>query len=257
MNLVGRKFNNPRLNIDINVYEIDGENWFMGKEATSLLGYSENSRPLRKWGERGSIVWEENKKKIYVRNIEIIGKCAESTSEQKVNNNVVMVNEAGLYQLIFGSSLPEATEFQRWVFYEILPSLKNNGYVIDEKNISKEQFERLEKDYLRVKGYLFDLCGMGKISLGRASELIFGNDKELRKRLMNLGWIDYENCKFTQQKFKNSKGDVYELFVCNVSGTYNNGVVKHSLQVSITNAGYIWLKDKFEKDNNLGLKREE
>ena len=66
MNLVGRKFNNPRLDIDINVYEIDGENWFMGKEAVLLLGYSENSKPLRKWGERGAIVWEENKKKIYM-----------------------------------------------------------------------------------------------------------------------------------------------------------------------------------------------
>ena len=38
MNLVGRKFNNPRLDIDIKGYKIDGENWFMGKESVSLLG---------------------------------------------------------------------------------------------------------------------------------------------------------------------------------------------------------------------------
>lgn len=252
MNLVGRKFNNPRLDIDINVYEIDGKQWFIGKEVTDVLDYKDSSQAIRK------SVSEHSKRKCYVETIEITGNCLSDVSEKRtVKNNMMMLSVSGFYQLVLKSNKDKAVEFQEWVCDEVLPSLQNNGYVIDEKNINKEQFGRLENDYLRVKGYLFDLCGMGKISLGRASELIFGNDKELRKRLMNLGWIDYENCKFTQQKFKNSKGDVYELFVCNVSGTYNNGVVKHSLQVSITNAGYIWLKDKFEKDNNLGLKGEE
>lgn len=252
MNLVGRKFNNPRLDIDINVYEIDGKQWFIGKEVTDVLDYKDSSQAIRK------SVSEHSKRKCYVETIEITGNCLSDVSEKRtVKNNMMMLSVSGFYQLVLKSNKDKAVEFQEWVCDEVLPSLENNGYVIDEKNINKEQFGRLENDYLRVKGYLFDLCGMGKISLGRASELIFGNDKELRKRLMNLGWIDYENCKFTQQKFKNSKGDVYELFVCNVSGTYNNGVVKHSLQVSITNAGYIWLKDKFEKDNDLGLKGEE
>lgn len=252
MNLVGRKFNNPRLDIDINVYEIDGKQWFIGKEVTDVLDYKDSSQAIRK------SVSEHSRRKCYVETIEITGNCLSDVSEKRtVKNNMIMLSVSGFYQLVLKSNKDKAVEFQEWVCDEVLPSLQNNGYVIDEKNINKEQFGRLENDYLRVKGYLFDLCGMGKISLGRASELIFGNDKELRKRLMNLGWIDYENCKFTQQKFKNSKGDVYELFVCNVSGTYNNGVVKHSLQVSITNAGYIWLKDKFEKDNNLGLKGEE
>lgn len=252
MNLVGRKFNNPRLDIDINVYEIDGKQWFIGKEVTDVLEYKDSSQAIRK------SVSEHSRRKCYVETIEITGNCLSDVSEKRtVKNNMMMLSVSGFYQLVLKSNKDKAVEFQEWVCDEVLPSLQNNGYVIDEKNINKEQFGRLENDYLRVRGYLFDLCGMGKISLGRASELIFGNDKELRKRLMNLGWIDYENCKFTQQKFKNSKGEVYELFVCNVSGTYNNGVVKHSLQVSITNAGYIWLKDKFEKDNNLGLKREE
>lgn len=252
MNLVGRKFNNPRLDIDINVYDIDGKQWFIGKEVTDVLGYKDSSQAIRK------SVSEHSKRKCYVETIEITGDCpTDIVGKRTVKTNMMIISVSGFYQLVLKSNKDKAVEFQEWVCDEVLPSLQNNGYVIDEENISKEQFERLENDYLRVKGYLFDLCGMGKISLGRASELIFGNDKELRKRLMNLGWIDYENCKFTQQKFKNSKGEVYELFVCNVSGTYNNGVVKHSLQVSITNAGYVWLKDKFEKDNNLGLKGEE
>lgn len=205
------------------------------------LGFVDSSKGTNK------IIWGRVEKYI----------CDITATQVSPYNRDGYIPEWVFYMLCMKAKNDKAKNFQLWVCKDILPSLRKNSYYIDEKNINKEQFERLENDYLRVKGYLFDLCGMGKISLGRASELIFGNDKGLRKRLINLGWIDYENCKFTQQKFKNSKGDVYELFVCNVSGTYNNGVVKHSLQVSITNAGYIWLKDKFEKDNNLGLKGEE
>lgn len=56
MNLIGRKFKNSRLNVEIYVYEVEGTEWFIGKDIIKLLGYSENSKPLRKWGEKGAIV---------------------------------------------------------------------------------------------------------------------------------------------------------------------------------------------------------
>ena len=44
------------------------------------------------------------------------------------------VNEFGLYRLIFRSRKPEAKEFQRWVFHEVLPSIRKTGsYSIREK----------------------------------------------------------------------------------------------------------------------------
>lgn len=167
------------------------------------------------------------------------------------------ITESLFYYLVITSKTDKAKRFQLWVCEEVLPSLRKNSYYIDEENINKEQFKKLENDYLRMKEYFFNLCDMGKISLGRASELIFGNESELKKRLINLGWLDYEKCEFKQQKFKSSSGNIYELFVCNVSGIYKNGIVKHNLQVSVTNAGYVYLKDKFEKDIDLGVEREE
>lgn len=68
MNLVGRKFNNPRLDININVYEIDGKQWFIGKEVTDVLGYSDSSQAIRK------SVSEHSRRKCYVETIEITGK---------------------------------------------------------------------------------------------------------------------------------------------------------------------------------------
>lgn len=42
--------------------------------------------------------------------------------------DVLTVNEPGLYQLIFQSRKPEAVNFQRWVFAELLPTLRRQGY---------------------------------------------------------------------------------------------------------------------------------
>lgn len=41
---------------------------------------------------------------------------------------MVVVSEAGLYQLIFESRKPEARAFKRWVFRELLPALRRYGY---------------------------------------------------------------------------------------------------------------------------------
>ncbi len=38
------------------------------------------------------------------------------------------VNEPGLYHLIFASRKPEAKEFQRWIYHEVLPAIRKYGY---------------------------------------------------------------------------------------------------------------------------------
>ncbi len=41
--------------------------------------------------------------------------------------DVTVLEEAGIYQLIFGSKLPSAEKFQDWVFEEVLPSIRKTG----------------------------------------------------------------------------------------------------------------------------------
>ena len=41
--------------------------------------------------------------------------------------SVTVLEEAGIYQLIFGSKLPSAKAFQKWVFEEVLPSIRKTG----------------------------------------------------------------------------------------------------------------------------------
>ena len=44
-----------------------------------------------------------------------------------LQNRVNVVNEPGLYRLIFSSRKKEALEFQRWVYHEVLPSINKTG----------------------------------------------------------------------------------------------------------------------------------
>ncbi len=41
--------------------------------------------------------------------------------------DMLAVNESGLYALIFGSKLPSAQKFKRWVTSEVLPSIRKTG----------------------------------------------------------------------------------------------------------------------------------
>ena len=43
------------------------------------------------------------------------------------NQQVNIINEPGLYRLIFTSRKDEAKEFKHWVFHEVLPSIRKTG----------------------------------------------------------------------------------------------------------------------------------
>lgn len=131
--IVGRKFENTRLGMEIYVYDIDGKEWFIGRDVAKLLGYpnpstavSENIKPTQKI-------------KIYVKSIENIESSEITNSKIKeINNNISFISEIGLYQLVMKSRKLEAEEFQKWVYEDVLPSLRKNNFYIDE-NITTEQ----------------------------------------------------------------------------------------------------------------------
>lgn len=47
----------------------------------------------------------------------------------------IVINESGLYSLVFGSKLESAQKFKRWVTSEILPSIRKNGIYATDKVI--------------------------------------------------------------------------------------------------------------------------
>lgn len=101
--------------------EINGEPWFFAKEIASALGYSNTRDALSKH------VDDEDK-----------GVAKRDTPGGR--QQVTVINESGVYALIFGSKLESAKLFKRWVTAEVLPAIRKTGgyqkpdsYMIDDR----------------------------------------------------------------------------------------------------------------------------
>ncbi len=97
---------------------INEELYFIGKEISTILGYSNSRKAL------SDHVDPEDK---LVLTSQIV------TLENIPNRGLIGINESGLFSLVIGSKLPTAKKFKRWVTKEVLPSIRKNGmYATDE-----------------------------------------------------------------------------------------------------------------------------
>ena len=92
----------------IRTVAIDGQPWFVGKDVAGALEYKDEFGALKKH------VLDEDKLL-----------CQIDSAGQK--REVTVINESGLYALIFGSKLDSAKKFKRWVTAEVLPSIRKTG----------------------------------------------------------------------------------------------------------------------------------
>lgn len=93
---------------DIRTVTIDNEPWFVGIDVAKSLGYANPKNAVPKH------VSEEDKLNTQ---IEYAGQRRE----------VTIINESGLYSLIFGSKLESAKRFKCWVTSEVLPAIRKTG----------------------------------------------------------------------------------------------------------------------------------
>ena len=56
-----------------------------------------------------------------------VGRLKPGEKSIRQTDNLLIINESGLYRLIFRSDKPDADRFQDWVFREVLPSIRNTG----------------------------------------------------------------------------------------------------------------------------------
>lgn len=100
-------FQNPEFGTVRTIF-IDNQPYFIGKEVCTILGYSNGRDALAKH------VDDEDKG---------VAKCDTPGGIQEL----VVINESGLYSLILSSKLPTARRFKRWVTSEVLPSIRRHG----------------------------------------------------------------------------------------------------------------------------------
>ena len=65
--------------------------------------------------------------------------------------SVTVLEESGIYQLIFGSKLESAERFQDWVFEEVLPSIRKTGrYEVKPQRQHQAIAEKSITDYVEA-----------------------------------------------------------------------------------------------------------
>lgn len=131
-------FTNERLG-KVRVMQVKGQPYFVGKDIAEALGYSNASKAI--------MAHVHNDDKVY-KMIDIAD--SQNGNVPKGKTKTALINESGMYALIFGSKLEKAKEFKHWVTSEVLPSIrKTGGYNANQNDVYKAK--RLEVMMMNAK----------------------------------------------------------------------------------------------------------
>ena len=127
----------------VRIVTINEEPWFVGKDVAEALGYAKARNAI------AAHVDAYDKKDAPIQGA--LGG----------NQEMTIINESGMYALIFGSKLESAKRFKRWVTSEVLPAIRKTGRYDSEdfENMSTElkaiimhdrKIQQVEREVLRV-----------------------------------------------------------------------------------------------------------
>lgn len=159
---------------------INNEPWFVGKDVATSLGYERTADAIR-------------------QHIESEDKGVGEIQTPGGIQNMTIINESGLYALIFGSRLESAKRFKHWITSEVLPTIrKTGGYqmqapqgkellalaVLEAQKTIEEKNAQIAR--MRPKEIFADAVATSKqsILIGQLAKLICQNGHEIgQKRL--------------------------------------------------------------------------
>lgn len=174
------------------IEDANGNPWFIGKDVAENLGYT-NARDamikhvdyddkalLKQKNGMGIVVLNENGSKgsktrlLEIRSTNENGSKSgeipplENPFPSPINitglnvppRGLTIINESGMYGLIFGSRLESAKRFKHWVTSEVLPSIRKTGrYSIkesngDASNTVDKKLDEIMEQIQSIKAYL-------------------------------------------------------------------------------------------------------
>lgn len=132
--------------LTVRTLTVDEEPYFVGKDVAEILGYSKARNAIAK-----HVDFEDKK------DAPIQGPLG---GTQKMT----IINESGLYSLIFSSKLESAKRFKRWVTSEVLPAIRKTGtyqvpsdpmqaleLMFEATKQTKEEIESVKADVIDLK----------------------------------------------------------------------------------------------------------
>lgn len=244
-------FNNKEFG-NIRTVNIDGEPWFVGKDVANALGYSNNRKAI------SDHVGEEDKRDgVTIR--DSIGR----------EQNPILINESGMYSLIFGSKLESAKRFKHWVTSEVLPAIRKTGSyqsvpqgkellalaVLEAQKTIEEQNHKIKE--MQPKAIFADAVSASETSIlvGDLAKLICQNGYQIgQKRLFE--WLRQNGYLMKCGSSRNMPTQRYleqGLFEVKESNVQNpDGSIRITRTTKITGRGQLYFVNKF-----LGGKKNE
>ncbi len=140
---------------------IDGIPYFVGKDVAEALGYS-------------------NTRDALMEHVDAEDRCVLRKSENATlgldvpNRGLTIINESGVYSLIFGSKLSSAKEFKHWVTSEVLPSIRKSGMYVSPELVSR--CEALERKVASMEAKVeerYALWVLGETVMAQAGAISF------------------------------------------------------------------------------------
>lgn len=127
---------------EVRILEIEDKPYFVGKDVAEILGYAKARNAIAKH------VDDEDKKDAPIQGT--LGGTQQMT----------IINESGLYSLIFSSKLESARRFKRWITSEVLPDIRKYGMyinddfakaIIDNPKEAREEMSKYFNESQRLK----------------------------------------------------------------------------------------------------------
>lgn len=240
----------------IRTVEINGEPWFVGKDVAETLQYTNPQKAVREH------VDEEDKG---VNEMDTPGGMQQ----------IVIINESGLYSLILGSRLESAKRFKHWITSEVIPSIRKTGSynlpqtyadALRELANKAEEAERLklvnnklEEQNLRMrpKEIFADAVAASKTSIlvGELAKLITQNGVQIGQNRM-FKWLRENgylmssgtSCNMPMQRYVEQ--GLFEIKESNIQNA--DGSVRITRTTKVTGKGQQYFINKFLKGEDNG-----
>ncbi|HCW3603696.1 TPA: ORF6C domain-containing protein [Staphylococcus aureus] len=132
--------------LPVRTLEVGGEPYFVGSDIAKILGYQKPQNAI------ATHVDSEDKTTTLIQG-----------TGSNYKSNAVIINESGLYSLIFSSKLENAKRFKRWVTSEVLPTLRKTGaYQVpsDPMQALRLMFEATEETKQEIKNVKDDVIDL-------------------------------------------------------------------------------------------------
>ena len=235
----------------VRTVEINGKPYFVANDVAKALGYVETAKAIRTHCKGVSEMDIPSKGGVQCMKI---------------------IPEGDIYRLIVRSKLPSAEKFEKWVFDEVIPSIRTNGgYIAGQETLSDEdlmakailvaqkkikerdqiieqQKQKIEAD--RPKTIFADAVSASHTSIliGDLAKLICQNgyqigQKRLFQRMRDNGYLMVSGSSRNMPKQKYVEQGLFEIKESNVQNP--DGSVRITRTTKVSGKGQLYFVNKF------------